>query len=297
MPSVVATPVDPKILIAESVKKVTALATLPETTLKIMRIVEDPKSTAAQLQKIISFDPALVTRILKVVNSAFYGLPGQIASIERAIVLLGMTGVKNIAVAASLGQMFRGGKLCDGYTAKDLWQHCVAVGVTARELARQMKWPIVEEAFLAGMVHDVGLLVSMQLCPEVLKNICDRVKTGGEDFCAVERELNNGVDHQALGAALAAAWKFPKAIQRVVARHHEPIADLDPAADELTNQVIHLVYIADTLVAHHNIGFPLTAANQPLDESLAADLHVEWAAIEATTARLPALMQAAELLM
>jgi HD-like signal output (HDOD) protein len=76
-----------------------------------------------------------VTRILKVVNSSFYGLPGQIGSVERAIVLLGLHAVKNIAVAASLGQLFRGVKLCEGFTAKDLWTHCMAVAVTARELA------------------------------------------------------------------------------------------------------------------------------------------------------------------
>src|SRR4051812_6305216 len=98
-----------------AVKKVSAIATLPEVTAEIIKIVEDPKSTATQLHKVVSHDPALVTRVLKVVNSSFYGLPGQIASIERAIVLLGLNAVKNIAVAASLGQLFRGTKLCEGF--------------------------------------------------------------------------------------------------------------------------------------------------------------------------------------
>src|SRR5205085_6124723 len=119
--------------------------TLPEVTSKIISVVEDPKSSAAALHKIVSHDPALVTRILKVVNSAFYGLPGQIGSIERAIVLLGLNAVKNIAVAASMGQLFRGAKLCDGFAAKDLWTHCIAVGVTAREMAKQMKVPVADE--------------------------------------------------------------------------------------------------------------------------------------------------------
>ena len=83
---------------------------------KIIATVEDPKSTAGSCTRSSSHDPALVTRILKVVNSAFYGLPGQIGSIERAIVLLGLNAIKNIAVAASLGQLFRGAKLCDGFT-------------------------------------------------------------------------------------------------------------------------------------------------------------------------------------
>src|SRR5678816_3719759 len=152
--------------VLEMVKKVSSIATLPEITAKIIATVEDPKSTPAHLHKIVAHDPALVTRILKVVNSSFYGLPGQIASIERAIVLLGLNAVKNIAVAASLGQMFRGVQLCEGFTAKDLWQHCIAVAVTARELAKSLKIPVVDEAFLAGMIHDIGMLVELQTAPD-----------------------------------------------------------------------------------------------------------------------------------
>src|SRR5438477_10152579 len=160
---------DPSVLIAEATKKVTTIATLPEVTARIVATVEDPRSTASQLHKIVAHDPALVTRILKVVNSAFYGLPGQIGSVERAIVLLGLNAVKNIAVAASLGQLFRGAKLCEGFTAKDLWTHCIAVGVAARDLAKQLKLPIADEAFLAGMIHDVGILISLQLYPEQIR--------------------------------------------------------------------------------------------------------------------------------
>src|ERR1700679_2561963 len=108
---------EPQLRALEVVKKVSALATLPEVTSRIIQTVEDPRSTAAKLHQIVTHDPALVTRILKVVNSAFYGLPGQIGSVERAIVLLGLNAVKNIAVAASIGQLFRGVKLCEGFAA------------------------------------------------------------------------------------------------------------------------------------------------------------------------------------
>src|SRR3954447_14317873 len=205
-----ATAIDPQQLVQQAIKKITAIATLPEVTSKIIEIVEDPKSTAAALHKIVAHDPALVSRILKVVNSAFYGLPGQIGSIERAIVLLGLNAVKNIAVAASLGQLFRGVKLCEGFTAKDLWKHCVAVGVVARDMAKQMKVPLVDEAFLAGMIHDIGILVSLQTAPEPTRLVCEkaRLHTEGDfDFCALERQMLGGVDHQMLGARLAEAWK------------------------------------------------------------------------------------------
>jgi len=159
--------------VAQAIGKVSSIATLPEVTSQIIKTVEDPRSSAAQLHKIIAHDPALVTRILKVVNSSFYGLPGQIGSIERAIVLLGLNAVKNIAVAASLGQLFRGVTLCNGFTAKDLWTHCISVASVARHLAREMRVPVADEAFLAGMIHDIGILVELQVWPDKLRQACE----------------------------------------------------------------------------------------------------------------------------
>lgn len=245
-------------IVQDAVKKVNAIATLPEVTAKIVTIVEDPRSSAAQLHRVVAHDPALVTRILKVVNSSFYGLPGQIASIDRAIVLLGLNAVKNIAVAASLGQLFRGVRLSKNFTAKDLWAHCIAVGITARELAREMKLPVVEEAFLAGMIHDIGLLVALQVWPEKLQRVCEQAAETGGDFCQIERDTY-GVDHQQLGQAMAEQWKFPRTCQQVAGHHHDP--ETLPTEHRLLTSV---VYVADTICATRNIGFNLTAVNQQL---------------------------------
>jgi putative nucleotidyltransferase with HDIG domain len=279
--------IDTNALVQQMVKKVTTIATLPEVTTRIIQTVEDPKSSATKLHQIISHDPALVTRILKVVNSAFYGLPGQIGSIERAIVLLGLNAVKNIAVAASLGQLFRGVKLCEGFTAKDLWTHCVAVGVTARELARQLKLPIADEAFLAGMIHDIGIMVSLQTSPEQLKQVCERAKAGNLDFCQLEREVM-GVDHQQLGMALAEMWKFPRPCQLVAGFHHQPAQLADS-----NRTLVTLVHIADVLCAQEGQGFNLTAVHQPIEEGSLQVVGLDPAAVERVKKSIPQLMEAA----
>jgi HD-like signal output (HDOD) protein len=276
---------EPQVLAREAVKKVSAIATLPEVTVKIVSVVEDPKSTAAALHKIVAHDPALVTRILKVVNSSFYGLPGQIGSIERAIVLLGLNAVKNIAVAASLGQLFRGVKLCEGYTAKDLWTHSIAVGVAARELAREMKIQIADEAFLVGMIHDIGLLVALQVWPEKLRQVCETVSQSGGDFCQMERDVA-GVDHQQLGAALTEAWKFPRSCQLVAGYHHRP---RELAAD--TRLLVTLVYAADTICAQQKYGFNLTAVEQRLEEAGLDEVKIEGDAVQRVAARLGDLVK------
>jgi HD-like signal output (HDOD) protein len=274
-------------LVADALRKVTNISTLPEVTAKIVTTVEDPKATAAALHKIVAHDPALATRILKVVNSAFYGLPGQIGSVERAIVLLGLNAIKNIAVATSLGQLFRGVKLCEGFTAKDLWTHCIAVGVTARELARQMKVPIADEAFLAGLIHDTGLLVSLQVWPDKLKLACETAQKADRDFCEVEREIV-GVDHQQLGQGLAELWKFPRSCQLVSGYHHQPTALSDN-----NRLLVTLVFVADTLCCKQNRGFNLTALRQKYEDGGILDVQMDPMLIEQTAARLDDLIASA----
>jgi HD-like signal output (HDOD) protein len=274
-------------LVADALKKVSTIATLPEVTAKIVQTVEDPKSTAAALHKIVAHDPALATRILKVVNSAFYGLPGQIGSVERAIVLLGLNAIKNIAVAASLGQLFRGVKLCEGYTAKDLWTHCIAVGVAARELAKQMKLPIADEAFLAGLIHDTGMLVGLQVWPDKLREACEAARKSERDFCEVEREIT-GTDHQQLGQGLAELWKFPRSCQLVAGYHHRPTQLSDN-----NRMLVTLVYIADTMCCKQNRGFNLTAIRQKYEDAGIIDLQIDSRLIEQTAGKLEELVGSA----
>jgi len=282
-----ATAHDPVELTRLALTRVTALANLPETTARIIATVEDPRSSAAQLHKIVSHDPALVTRVLKVVNSAFYGLPGQIASIERAIVMLGLNAIKNIAVAASLGQFFRATKLCEGYTARDLWTHCLSVAVASRELAKRLKLPIADEAFLGGMIHDVGLLLALQVWPEQVRAACEHAKTSNQPFTEIETE-HVGIDHCTLGAALADKWQFPKTCQLVAGHHHNPAR-----LAEASRQIVSVVHVADTLACQAGLAFPLTAAHQSLDEPELRSMGIDPAVVASLKSDLPELVKAA----
>jgi HD-like signal output (HDOD) protein len=266
---------DPQAIVQDAIKNVTALATLPEVTTQIIATVENPKSSAGQLHKIIAHDPSLSARILKVVNSAFYGVSGQVGSVDRAIVLLGMTAVKNIAVAASLGQLFRGAKLGAGVSARDLWNHCISVGVVARELAKAVSVVNSEEIFLAGLIHDVGILVALQTWPEKLQTVCATVKKGDAPFCEVERQIL-GVDHQALGKGLAENWKFTLSCQQVAGFHHEP-----SAATEVHRPLVSLVYIADSLCCQNPNGFNLTGRTQQIDPEMISYVGLNQGQIDA----------------
>lgn len=255
---------DSTAVIAKALSKVGDLATLPEITVKIIQIVDNPKSTARDLHEVIKYDPALSARILKVVNSAFYGLPGQIATVERAIIMLGLSAVKNISIATSLTKMFKGSKLGGKFTARDLWSHSLAVGTASRMLTKALGRQATEEAFVAGLIHDLGLLVERQAFPEQLAEVVERVSKDGGDINQAEMELM-GADHQGFGLGLTTKWKFPRQLRVVCGYHHKP----DNLAED-TRDLPMLVHLADRLAAQIEHGFYLTADRSEItDETLA----------------------------
>lgn len=241
-----------------AIAKLTEINSLPEVTTKIVEVVEDPRATARDMHEIVRTDPALAAKILKVVNSAFYGLPSQIASLDRAILLLGLSAVKNIVLAASLSRMFKAEAVCDQFAARDLWHHCVSVGVCARLLAQASNAAMPDEAFVAGLVHDMGLIVAQQLFPAKLKYAVETCLNVNADFRGIELRVI-GADHQALGGALAAKWKFPAGLWHAIANHHQP-----EQVTEQYRRTVSLVFVADVLSCRTNYGFWLTAHKQEL---------------------------------
>ncbi len=233
-------------IIDSAVREISQIAMLPEITIRIIELVEDPNSTANDLHQIISNDPALCARILKVVNSSFYGLPGQIGSINRAIVLLGLNAVKNIAISASLAKLFRGGQLSSHFSARDLWTHSVATATSAKVIADSMKVASSDEAFLAGLVHDLGIMVEMQYDRQKLIETIEKVAPDGEgvptgDMLKIEDEIF-GANHQDFGKGLAVKWKFPQTLVDVVSAHHEPMA-----VSEQSRKLPCLIHAADRI--------------------------------------------------
>lgn len=242
--------------VGRAIREISHIATLPEITLKIIDLVEDPKSTAQDLHQVISGDPALCSRILKVVNSSFYGLPGQIGSINRAIVMLGLNAVKNIAIAASLAKLFRGGELTPAFSARDLWKHSNATAAAAKIMADRQKLGLGDEAYLAGLMHDIGIMVEMQYDRASLIEVIEQVGEDADGNPTAEMlEIEDsvyGANHEDYGKALCERWKFPKSFASVAGFHHDPMS-----APEEHRLLVTLVSVSDIVAASINFGFRL----------------------------------------
>jgi len=253
--------------------KTPELSTLPEVTMRIIQVVQDPRSTANDLHKIVCNDPALSARVLRVVNSAFYGLPGQIGSIDRAIMLLGLNAVKNIAIAASLAKMFKSIAPCDDLTGKDLWTHSVAVGAANKMITIAMGLALPDEAFLAGLIHDIGLVVELQAENSSILEIVQRTKAGISFTQAEEAVL--GADHQEIGQILTQRWKFPRSFQYVTGFHHRP----QELAQE--NRLLAVVtHISDVICSQKELGVSITVTVPEPDPELVQETGLPVEKIE-----------------
>lgn len=272
------TPEDKKQIVDNAVKEISHIATLPEVTVKIIELVEDPNSTAQDLHKIISNDPALCSRILKVVNSSFYGLPGQIGSINRAIVLLGLNAVKNIAISASLAKLFKGGQLCPAFSAKDLWAHSVHTAAAAKLIADSRKLGLPDEAFLAGLMHDIGVMVELQFNRNGLIEVMNNLKVGkdgvpGASMLDLEKQTFQAT-HQDFGRGLCEKWKFPKIFSAVTGFHHNP-----GEAPSEARTLVSVVHVADRIAGGLEKGYRLDLPSLEVDGAVMEALKLDEGAL------------------
>lgn len=280
-------------IVDSAIKGISHIATLPEITLRIIELVEDPSSTAQDLNNIIANDPALCSRILKVVNSAFYGLPRQIGSINRAVVLLGLNAVKNIAIAASLTKLFRGGDLCPQFSARELWIHSIATAAGSKLICDELKLGLPDEAFLAGLIHDIGIMVEVQTVRDQLVQVFSRMQFDDDgkpqnDMREIERQIC-GADHCAFGAGLCESWKFPKSFAYVAGQHHSP-RDLPDGSRLLTS----IVYVADRLSSDLGYGFRSDLPDTTMDPVILEELHLTPEHMERIRGRMPEVFDEVE---
>jgi putative nucleotidyltransferase with HDIG domain len=235
------------------------LKAMPESSIRILQLLTNSNFRMEQLIKLIKQDAAIAARIITVVNSAAYARSNRITQLDRATVYLGVNTVKEIVAATTVEALCKPGVI-GKYTTRDLWHHSVGVAVLSREFALRSKAVDPELAFLAGILHDIGLLLATQSELETSEEVFLDAEDQKIHFTEVEKGYF-GFNHCELGGQLAAAWKFPEEVSAVINWHHSP----HDAPGKFRQLCTH-VFIADTLCAKAAVGFPLTCALQKADD-------------------------------
>jgi HD-like signal output (HDOD) protein len=269
--------------VEELVRRTPQLATFPAVALDVSRVVENPRAGAAALLAVIAQDQVLSTRVLRVSNTALFGCAGRIDSLDRAVFVLGFQAVRNIAIAASLSTLFRGKRLTAQVSLQDFWTHALAVGTAASLLEHVAKTNAASDAFLAGLVHDIGITAELQFDRRRLADIIERCSADATLDFIQEEEAAFGATHQDFGAALLEQWRLPPDLVVVAGRHHDPLS-----AEEAVRPLACLVHVADWMATQRELGLTLDVRpGGELDPAVLACLGVTLEDVASAASELP----------
>mgnify|MGYP005844506439 CR=1 FL=1 len=205
---------DQKAEFRRALREVKNLPTLPGIVAKLTRMADDPDTTTEQMGKVISKDHILAAKLLKLVNSAFYGFPQKISSLSSAIILLGFNVIKSLIISASIFELMEGSDV-------ELWEHSLGTAVVASTLAKRLGINDPEEVSTAGLIHDIGKVAVKMELPEQYDEILNIVDMKKISMVEAER-LVLGLDHGEVGGWLAKSWLLPKKLVEPIACHHSP---------------------------------------------------------------------------
>ncbi|WP_051374569.1 HDOD domain-containing protein [Desulfosarcina sp. BuS5] len=255
------------------IRKIEDLPTLPRTVLRITELVNNPRTSAQDLAGVVVDDQVLTARLLRLVNSSFYGFPRKVSTVTGAIVLLGFDAIRNLLLTTSILELFSNKKRKTGFNREKLWDHSIGCAVGAKIIGSYLKYERIEELFVSGILHDIGKIVEMLFLPEDFAQIVSIVeKDNILLFSAEERVL--GYTHADIGRLLAQRWSLPAKIEAVIANHHQP-----DAADGFMLEAA-IIHLADILCRALDIGSGGDNRIPPLNKNAWEVLELNISVIE-----------------
>ncbi|MEE9496417.1 MAG: HDOD domain-containing protein [Desulfobacterales bacterium] len=219
--------------------KVKSFPTMPEAGAKMLSLLEEPDTEIYEIEEILRYDPGLTANILKLANSAYFGIPSKIGSLKQAVMVLGFKRLTQLVVASCVSAVMD--KSVPGYDLPpgNLWRHSIAVSLAAEALVKDKQKKVSQDVFTPALLHDVGKLVLGTFVKEELEAI-ESIAAKGVPFVVAENMIL-GTDHAEIGAQILTHWSFPKEIIHAVRWHH------DPDSPKAVTIQMDIVYLANLL--------------------------------------------------
>jgi len=223
----------------EILARVKSFPTMPGAGAKMLALLEQPDTAVSEIEEILRYDPGLTANVLKLANSAYFGVPSKIGSLKQAVILLGLKRLMQLVVASCVSAVMD--KSVAGYELPpgDLWRHSVAVSIAAEALAKKKKKIGRQDVFTPALLHDVGKLILGAFVKEELEAI-QSIAAKGVPFVVAENMIL-GTDHAEIGARILAHWNLPPDMINAVRWHH------DPDSPDVSNIQMDIVYLANLL--------------------------------------------------
>lgn len=231
----------------DELSRVVDLPALPATAQKVLSLISDPEVSIEKVKRIISADPALSARILKIANSAFFGGYRNIQNLNQAVLRLGLNSVRNVVVATSMRHVYK----TFGLTEKLLWEQMIGSAISSGLIARQTRAADPEDSFIGGLLHDVGKVVLNNEYPDDFARIMERVNNEGVSYHEAEKDAFD-LTQRDLGVLVVRKWGFPESIELMI-RHfdnHEALS-----RERALGNLVSVITIADKICQKLGIGW------------------------------------------
>ena len=246
------------------------LPTLSQTVGRLAMLLGDEKSSLQDFEQVIKPDPALTANLLRLANSAYFGLRRKVGSVRQGVALLGIERVFEIAAGASFTKVLP--KRIPGYEidAAAYFMHCLAVGAMAEDLSKRLHMEEIEMVFTAGLLHDIGKLAIGSFLIRDRTAVADALLTQDVRFIDVEREII-GTTHEEVGGLMVEEWHLPESFLSAVKHHHDP----EEAPDGPERKLADLIHVADGLAHMMGFGTDVGELKRSIDERVVSRLHVK----------------------
>jgi putative nucleotidyltransferase with HDIG domain len=269
-------------ILQSKIEHISNLPTLPQLAAHLMRTLNDPHASASQIAALVSQDISLSAKILRLANSAFYGIPRTITNISNAVIVLGFKVINTLVVSLSVFDMFPNDSHVTGFNRKTLWKHCIQCGLLAKLLAAQAPKSMTdpEDAFCAGLLHDIGKVVMEQYLHDDFTAALKCAEKTKKSFVQAEIEQLT-FTHTDVAQWLIAQWDLPENLLSSIIYHHAPAL-----ADQYSGSVF-LCHYADYLTYSRNLNGSNGIAPPPLEASTLAALGLDEEQVDEIVARFP----------
>lgn len=255
------------------VEAVNDLPALPSVVTRVIQLTDDPNSTAQDINNVLNQDQAITARVLRLANSAFYGYTRRINTVTDAVVFMGFKTIRSIVIAASVSDILN--QEIAGYALEygELWKHSQCTAMAARLIARKVKFPTLDLAYTAGLLHDIGKVILNRTMKDAYFEVVEKVSEGEIPFNQVEDEIL-GFNHAVVGAKVAAKWNLPDQLVEAIAMHHDPDnATVNP-------KLTAIIHMADAICVAMGIGIGVDGMLYPMSEKAMELLGLDELAIE-----------------
>ncbi|MCL2283878.1 MAG: HDOD domain-containing protein [Fibromonadales bacterium] len=244
------------------IKNMGELPTLPSVFFTVNKMLSSPRTSAVDVGKVVANDQVIASKILKISNSAFYGFAGKVNTVSHAIAVLGFTSIKNIVLTTSILSTLNLKNPIKGFSLAAFWKHSAAVGAIAKLVAGEVFPQKQEEAFVVGLLHDIGKLVLAICAPEDFAKCINYAIEKKCLFLNAEQELL-GINHTDIAALVNEKWKLPAEFAAVLINHHKNIS-----ASGEHSKLVSVVKLADVLARGMQFGHACDLSIPILDDGV-----------------------------